>query len=148
MKIREAHISYTETEHEFNSTDVSNPQRVAKYMRGAIDFRPEQEQLWVILLDTQFQPLGRILCTLGTANSSLVHPREVFRPAILAAADSIVMVHNHPSGNIQPSAADDKATEQISLAGQIIGIQLADHVILGDGVFSYALSRSQFLEKA
>ena len=147
MKIREAVISYTETEHEFDHTDVSSADKVASYMRGAIDFRPEQEQLWVIFLNTQMQALGRYLCTLGTLDSTVIHPREVFRPAMLANAHSIILVHNHPSGNTQPSSADDQATRQLSHTGQLLGIPLIDHVILGDGFYSYAACGSRFLEK-
>jgi DNA repair protein RadC len=148
MKIREAQISYTETEHEFQACELTNATRVVDYMRGAIDFRPDQEQVWVLLLDARLQPLGRFLCALGTVSSVTVHPREVFKPAILASASSIIFVHNHPSGNPEPSDADNKVTRQLSRAGEILGISLVDHLVLGETYYSYSESNSEYLSGA
>ncbi|MET0263385.1 MAG: JAB domain-containing protein, partial [Rariglobus sp.] len=70
-----------------------------EYMKGAFDEHPDQEALWVILLNRKNRPIGRQLITLGTATSSLSHPREVFRAAIVGSATGIICVHNHPSGD-------------------------------------------------
>ena len=147
MKIREAQISYTETEHEFQACELTNATRVVDYMRGAIDFRPDQEQVWVLLLDARLQPLGRFLCALGTVSSVTVHPREVFKPAILASASSIIFVHHHPSTTPEPSEADDAFTRTLSLAGITLGIPIVDHVVLGEKHYSYAEALSPHLEK-
>ena len=71
----------------------------------------------------------------GTLNASVFHPREIFRFAIEHAANSIVLVHNHPSGDPQPSAEDIRATKQLVEAGENIGIKVLDHIIIGDGIF-------------
>ena len=82
---------------------------------------------------------GRIIATdtvfEGTLNASVFHPREIFRFAIEHSANSIVLVHNHPSGDPQPSAEDIRATKQLTEAGENIGIKVLDHVIIGDGIF-------------
>ena len=109
-----------------------NAAAVAAYMRDAFDDHPEQEQLWVISLDRKNHPKGRTLVTLGTASASLVHPREVFRPAIIAGATAVIVCHNHPSGDPAPSTEDCRVTRRLRDAAQAIDIPMADHVILGD----------------
>lgn len=148
MKIREAILSYKDTEHEVDSSELTNAKSVLAYMHGAIEFRPEQEQVWVLLLNTQLRPVGRFLCALGTVSSVTIHPREVFKPAILASASSIILVHNHPSGNPQPSDADDQVTRKISRAGELLGIPLLDHLIIGEKTFSYSESEPSLLDGA
>ena len=71
----------------------------------------------------------------GTLNASVFHPREIFRFAIEECANSVVLLHNHPSGNPQPSQEDIRATKQLIEAGQAIGIKVLDHIIIGDGIF-------------
>ena len=82
---------------------------------------------------------GRVISTgtvfTGTLNASVFHPREIFRFAIEHSANSIVLVHNHPSGDPQPSAEDIRATKQLVAAGESIGIKVLDHIIIGDGIF-------------
>jgi len=110
----------------------SNAPAVAAYIRDAFADHPEQEQLWVISLDRKNHPKGRTLVTLGTATGSLIHPREVFRPAIVAGACSIIVCHNHPSGDPAPSRADIEVTRRLREAGNAIDIEMIDHVIIGD----------------
>jgi len=81
------------------------------------------ESVWVISLNTKFRPLGRIKIGSGILNSCLVHPREIFRAAIMTAAAKIVLVHNHPSGDPQPSAADHRITKVIRDAGEVMQIE-------------------------
>ena len=71
----------------------------------------------------------------GTLNASVFHPREIFRFAIEECANSVILVHNHPSGDPQPSQEDIRATKQLIEAGNQIGIKVLDHVIIGDGIF-------------
>ena len=71
----------------------------------------------------------------GTLNASVFHPREIFRFAIEESANSIILVHNHPSGDPQPSQEDIRATKQLIEAGNQIGIKVLDHIIIGDGIF-------------
>ena len=111
---------------------LNQPHLVAGYIRDAFADHPDQEQLWLISLDRKNRPKGRTLISLGTATGSLVHPREVFRPAIIAGASAIILCHNHPSGDPSPSGADMQITRKIREAGQCIDIEMVDHVIIGD----------------
>jgi len=111
---------------------LETPDLVASYMRDAFNEYPEQEQFWVVHLNRKNRARGRQLVTLGTQNSSLVHPREVYRAAIVAGAAAIVCVHNHPSGDPSPSSADITVTRQLREAAKTIGIELLDHVIVGE----------------
>jgi DNA repair protein RadC len=91
----------------------------------------EVEKFWVLCLNRKNRLLKRIEITSGTAGSTLVHPREVFREAIREGSSAIVCVHNHPSGDPAPSAADIRVTRQLREAAQTIDIELLDHVIVG-----------------
>lgn len=91
----------------------------------------KQEEVRVILLDTRNQLISNRLVTRGTLTASQVHPREVFRPAIREAAARIILAHNHPSGDPSPSKQDIEVTKTVYDAGEIIGIPLVDHVIVG-----------------
>jgi DNA repair protein RadC len=91
-----------------------------------------QEEFHVLLLNTQHRVLRTVLVTRGVLDASLIHPREVFRPAIREAAAAVVLVHNHPSGDPAPSAEDRAVTRSLARAGQTLGIRVLDHVIVGD----------------
>jgi DNA repair protein RadC len=92
----------------------------------------KHEEFHVLLLNTQNEVLRQLQVTRGTLDASLVHPREVFRPAIAEAAASVILVHNHPSGDPTPSAEDRAVTRQLRTAGTLIGIEVLDHVIVGE----------------
>jgi DNA repair protein RadC len=111
---------------------VGTAQEAVAYMQGAFDERPEQESFWVICLNRKNRARARHMVTLGTQSNSLVHPREVFRPAILSNAMAIICVHNHPSGDPTPSAADISVTRQLREASKTVGIDLLDHLIIGE----------------
>jgi DNA repair protein RadC len=93
----------------------------------------EQETFHVLLLDAKHRLKGREMVSQGTLTASLVHPREVFRPAIRLSAAAVVVVHNHPSGDPEPSAEDLGATRRLLEASRLLGIPLLDHVVIGDG---------------
>jgi DNA repair protein RadC len=93
------------------------------------------EEFHLLALDSQSQVLREVLITRGLLNSSLVHPREVFRAAIAEAAAGIIVVHNHPSGDPTPSAEDRGVTRQLMSAGQLLDVPLYDHVIIGGDRF-------------
>ncbi len=103
------------------------------------------EEFHVLLLNTQNEVLRDLQITRGTLDASLVHPREVFRPAIAEAAASIILVHNHPSGDPAPSAEDRAVTRQLRQAGELIGIGVLDHVVVGEGRFA-SLQELEMLE--
>lgn len=90
------------------------------------------EEFHVAFLNTQNTVIGTSLVTRGVLDASLVHPREVFRIAVSKPCCSIIVVHNHPSGDPNPSAEDRAITRQLKAAGEVIGIQVLDHVIVGD----------------
>ncbi len=92
-----------------------------------------QEEFHMVTLDSKSHPISCHQITVGTLRNSLVHPREVFRPAIRDAANSILVVHNHPSGDPTPSDLDLSVTERLEAAGEMIGIPLVDHIIVAGG---------------
>jgi len=92
-----------------------------------------QEEFRILLLNTQHAVLSDLLITRGILDASVVHPREVFRPAIAESAAAIILVHNHPSGDPLPSVEDREITRQLAEAGRILGIPVLDHVVIGDG---------------
>lgn len=131
MKIYQAETRFIAVCEDGPAVKLEKPETVVEYMQGAFDAYPEQESFWVILLNRHNYPKARQMITLGTATSTLTHPREVFRAACLASATAIICVHNHPSGNPAPSAADIAVTRQLREASKVLDIALLDHIIIG-----------------
>jgi DNA repair protein RadC len=94
-----------------------------------------KEHCMVLTLDSRSQVIGKHEISVGTVDASLLHPREVFRVAIKDAARSLILAHNHPSGQLDPSEDDLLITKRIKTAGQIVGIPVVDHLIIGQGDF-------------
>ena len=94
-------------------------------------FEPDKEHLVAILLDTKMRPFGYHVVSMGTINETVAHPREIFRAAIVGAAYGLVLMHNHPSGDPQPSSADRRMTSSMREASTLLQINLIDHVIHG-----------------
>lgn len=107
--------------------------------RSLHDIRDHKKEHFVIFfLDTRNQEIKRETISVGTLNANLVHPREVFEPAILHAAAHVIVGHNHPSGNPEPSGEDKKITQRLVQAGEILGIALLDHIIVArSGYYSF-----------
>jgi len=117
---------------------ITAPADVHRWCAAALRDLPVEE-FHVLTLDAQHRLTRDLLITRGILNSSLVHPREVFRAAIAEAAAAIVVVHNHPSGHPAPSADDQAITAQLVEAGRIVDVPVQDHVIIGgDRYFSFA----------
>jgi DNA repair protein RadC len=112
------------------------PDHAASYWRMHIEthsyFNPECECFVVLLLNTRRRVKGHQLVTVGTMDTLLVHPREVFRVAVISSASAIVLMHNHPSGEPTPSEADIKVTRDLIRAGQLLKIEVIDHIIVGN----------------
>jgi len=112
------------------------PDHAADYWRMHIAshpyFDPERECFVVLLLNVRKRVKGHQLVTIGLMDTLLVHPREVFGAAIVSCAASIVLMHNHPSGDPSPSDADIKVTRDLIRAGQLLKIEVIDHVIMGN----------------
>ncbi|HEU4698162.1 MAG TPA: DNA repair protein RadC [Gemmatimonadales bacterium] len=117
---------------------IREPEDVVRLFEGKLRDLPVEE-FHLLALDSQSQVLREVLVTRGLLDSSLVHPREVFRPAIAEAAAGVIVVHNHPSGDPTPSAEDRAVTRQLVAAGQLLDLPLYDHVIIaGDRFVSFA----------
>jgi DNA repair protein RadC len=109
---------------------LDTPEAVAALMREDARLRAV-ETFQILLLNTRRRLMGVVKISDGTLDTILVHPRDVFRPAIAANAAAIVLLHNHPSGETSPSEADIKVTRDLIRAGQLLKIEVLDHVILG-----------------
>lgn len=111
---------------------ISTPEDVVDLcwpqLRGA-----DREHFWSLALNTKNHLLRMVEVSVGSLNASIVHPRELFRDAVRLAAASVVVVHNHPSGDPAPSGADIQLTRRLVKAGDVLGIEVLDHVIIGDG---------------
>lgn len=113
---------------------VTSPSSLAKiYMEEMRYLR--QEHFKSVYLDTKNNILGDKNITIGTINSTIVHPREVFSDAVKCSAASIIVLHNHPSGDPSPSEEDIQVTKRLLEAGKILGIDLLDHIVIGDGKY-------------
>ena len=112
------------------SPQLDNPEAVADLLREENRLY-EVENFQVVLLTTRRRLIRVERVSQGTLDTLLVHPREVFRPAISANASALILVHNHPSGDPTPSEADIKVTRDLIRAGQLLKIEILDHIILG-----------------
>ncbi|MDR3597694.1 DNA repair protein RadC [Clostridium sp.] len=110
---------------------INTPSDIANYIMNDLRFL-NQEHFIVISLNTKNMILNSKTIFIGTLNSSLVHPREIFLQAIKSSANSIIVCHNHPSGDVNPSQEDINITLRLKECGKILGINLIDHIIIGD----------------
>ncbi|HOE16902.1 MAG TPA: DNA repair protein RadC [Syntrophorhabdaceae bacterium] len=125
---------WVERETTYESYDIRDPQGVVRAVRGTIKDKAK-EHFKLILLNTRNKIIGLSTVSIGTLNASLVHPREVFKDAIRHSASSVVVAHNHPSGNPEPSEEDIKITRRLVESGKILGIEVLDHIIIGKDSF-------------
>lgn len=107
---------------------VQGPRDVEALVKG---LKPAKREVFaVLLLNARHELIKRVTISVGSLNASIVHPREVFRPAIIEAASAIILVHNHPSGDPEPSDEDLAITRKLREAGNLLGIGVLDHVIV------------------
>lgn len=115
-----------------SSTPIRGPEdvfeRVAPWLQDAV-----QEEFHTLLLNTRQHVIRQVLVTRGILDASLIHPREVFRVAVVEGAAGVILVHNHPSGDPTPSAEDRSVTRQLAAAGRAVGIPVLDHLVIGRG---------------
>lgn len=116
---------------------ISSPGDVDRLLRGRMACLDRERFVVVVLLNAKNAVIGIHTVSVGTLSSSLVHPREVFKPAIQASAAGLVVAHNHPSGKTEPSREDRDVTERIVEAGKTLGIEVLDHLVIGDAFFSF-----------
>ena len=119
---------------------VNNPQTLVKAIRATIQDKAK-EHFKLVLLNTRNKVTGIVSISVGTLNASLVHPREVFKEAIHGSAASVILVHNHPSNDLEPSEEDIKLTRRMVEAGKIMGIEVLDHIIITRNNFLSLKSR-------
>ena len=125
-------IAELKTEYEA-SPRITSPATAIRFCLdrfGRLARESKQEEFWIVTLNTKNAPIDCHQITVGTLRNSLVHPREVFRPAIRDAANAILALHNHPSGDATPSDQDISVTERLEQSAEIIGIPLIDHIVI------------------
>lgn len=123
-----------------NKIKIVNAESVFNYYKNILKDK-KQEYFYCIYLDTKNNIIKDKMLFKGTINESLVHPREVFKEAYLLSASSIICIHNHPSGNTNPSKNDEMLTKQLKKCGELLGIKVLDHIIISNN------SYFSFLEK-
>ncbi|WP_416143264.1 JAB domain-containing protein [Paraliobacillus zengyii] len=126
--VRESSILY-------EKRSIRSPQDAYELAKSFLEDK-DREHFIVVSLDTKNQPVSINVCHIGSLNASLVSPREVMKAAILSSAASIMVLHNHPSGLTDPSNEDIKVTKRLVEAGNLMGIELLDHIIVGDNTFN------------
>ena len=122
---------------------LSCPQDVADFLMPRLRYAAK-EQFVVILLNNKNKVIGTEVVSEGSLSSSVVHPREVYAPAILHHAAAIMVAHNHPSGDSKPSIEDEEITRLLLRSGKVLGIPMIDHVIIGDGNYYSFLENEAF----
>jgi DNA repair protein RadC len=113
---------------------ISSPEDIYNELKGKARGK-KKELFWAVLLDTRNKIIKSVEISAGSLDASIVHPRELFKEAISASASSIIIAHNHPSGNPQASQEDINLTKRLKESGDIIGIEIVDHIILGEERF-------------
>lgn len=113
---------------------ISSPGDVSLYLMDDMRYL-KKEHFKTVLMDTKNQIIDIVTVSIGNLNSSIVHPREVFVEAVKKSSASMILVHNHPSGDTKPSREDISITERLIEAGDIMGIKVLDHIIIGDGSY-------------
>jgi DNA repair protein RadC len=132
--------SYAETT---SKPVIKTPESVMGLVKGRLRGK-KKEHFLALLLDTRGQVIKISEVSVGSLDTSIVHPREVFKEAISASAASVIFVHNHPSGDPEPSEDDIKLTKRLFEVGEIMGIDVLDHVIIGDKNYLSLKSRGLF----
>lgn len=114
--------------HSTNLPTIQNPQDIVNMVGDLTKLR--KEHLIVLYLNARNQVIEKETVSVGTLNSLIIHPREIFEPAVRYLAAQIVLVHNHPSGNPEPSEEDENMTKRLITAGTLMGIEIIDHIIV------------------
>ena len=125
------------------SKKISCAKEIAEIFIPEMNFL-ESENFRVVFLDSKNQIIDSKIIFIGTLNESVVHPREIFKSAILENSANIILIHNHPSGDLTPSQEDLKTTKELVKAGEILGIKVLDHIILGNNSFFSFLEQGLF----
>ena len=131
-------ILVRESSRNYPGGNTKSPYGIAEMMNAMYGLnRQAEEHIYMLAFDTKNRLLGVFELAHGTVNSTLCHPREIFIRALLCGFANVVLVHNHPSQDVNPSGEDCAVTERIRKAGKLVGVNLIDHIIVGDGYFSF-----------
>lgn len=139
MELGRRLTSYTDAK-----TLVQSPADAARVVSGRL-FDQRREVFGALLLNTKNEVISVETVSIGTLNASLVHPREVFNPAIRKSSNAVLLFHNHPSGNTSPSQEDRKLTARLVEAGKLLGIEVLDHIVVGENAY-YSFKEHGHLE--
>lgn len=122
--------------------ELNSPEKIVQMMNSLYNMRNmAEEYVYVLATDTRCNPLGVFEVSHGSVDCSVVNPREIFIRLLLCGATKFFLIHNHPAGSTHPSAEDIKLTERVKSAGELIGIRLLDHIIIGDSHFSFSAEK-------
>ncbi|HAX51793.1 JAB domain-containing protein [Muricomes intestini] len=127
----------------YSETPLNTPQAITELMADELS-KYDREVMCVLNMKTNGQCINMNIASMGAINHTLISPREIFKSAILANASHVILLHNHPSGSVQPSHEDLVVTEQLEKCGQLLGIPVRDHVIIGGTnkkMYSFAENR-------
>lgn len=130
-------ISRIEETEKKENVIVRQPSDLVPLLKEFYKTNNDKENFVVIALNTNHEVISLRTVSIGTINNTVIHSREVFRFAILENAQSIIISHNHPSGNVSPSDNDIFTTEKLKKSSEIIGIPILDHIIIGNGYYSF-----------
>lgn len=118
----------------YSPRKLSSPSDAVELVRNVLD-DTDREQFIVIALNTKNEPMAVNVVSIGSINATIVHPREVFKLGVISNSASLIIAHNHPSGNIEPSLEDISITMRLIEAGKILGIPILDHLIVTDNSY-------------
>lgn len=117
-------------------TEINGPEAAFQVLRKRFKHGEDREHFVIILLSARNTVIGVETVSVGSLNASIVHPREVFKPAVAQSAASILLAHNHPSGNPEPSDDDLALTKRLRQVGDLLGIPVIDHLVVAGGRFT------------
>lgn len=149
-KLKVVSIRLVEEPPIFSKRKIQNPEEAVEELRDFLQGY-DREFFCVLNLKTKGQIINLNIVGMGTLDATLIHPREVFKSAILSNAASVILLHNHPSGCPEPSNADFAVTKRLAAAGQLLGIQVLDHVIVAEeGIYSFRENQQmeEYLQQA
>lgn len=130
----------------YSRKNLQNPSEVIEVMQEELN-KYDRELFCILNLKTKGQVINLNIVSMGSLQASIVHPREVFKSAILSNASGIILLHNHPSGDCQPSEADIAVTKRLIDAGELLGISVLDHIVIGEQKNYYSFMENNMLFK-
>jgi len=133
LAIQELHKRMSRRREKIVDVKITNPEIVYDYYNNIVN--ENQEYFYCLYLDSNKKVLKEKLLFMGTVNQSMVHPRDIFKEAYTVNATAFICIHNHPTGDVRPSKEDKIVTQRLNQIGELMGIKLVDHVIVGDGKY-------------